>query len=160
MVFLLDLDAPFGAANRSYSPILHYMAASSSGNTTAIAPYIPPQPPAGSPDHRYVLLAYMQSSDSPVPFVFPKSFEKILNGQEGRLLFDLEGFVKAAGLGDLMSANYFLVGSEAAGNATEPAAPGNGTQSQPQPYEGKAVRIEGMTLAGLVVVAIGMMALV
>jgi hypothetical protein len=154
---ILDLDAPFGSPNRSYSPILHYLAITpSASNGTAIASYIPPKPPVGSPDHRYVVLGYTFSSDAPVPFVLPKEFEKIKGGIEGRVLFDLAGFVEAAKLEKLVAANWFLVGSEAGGNGTGPA-PGNDTK--PEPYEGNAGRNDGMTLAGLVAAVVGMVAL-
>jgi len=159
LVLILDLDAPFGSLNRTYSPILHYMALSTStSNTTAIASYIPPKPPAGSPDHRYVILAYTLSSDSPVPFVLPKAFEKVQSGIEGRVLFDIKGFVEAVSLEELVAANWFLVGSAAGGNGTT-SVPGNGTKSEPEPYTSMAVRMNSMALTGLMAVVAGMMAL-
>lgn len=127
---MLDLDAPFAAQNRSFSPFLHWITTSSNQSVVA---YGGPQPPEGSPDHRYVFLAYSLPSNTTGAFVMPTGFEEVGSTIESRAIFDLKGFVDGSGLKGLISANWFTVSTASAPNANE-------TTSEPEPYEGVSVR--------------------
>jgi hypothetical protein len=111
---MLDLDAPGGRANNSLSPILHWLESIPAGITMlaenqtsihAIAPYIQPNPPAGSGPHRYVILQLENPNPKfKVPAGFAESYETI----ESRLKFDVAGFIKAGDF-QLLSATWFTV---------------------------------------------------
>ncbi|OQU94575.1 hypothetical protein CLAIMM_00916 [Cladophialophora immunda] len=88
LVLMVDLDAPDGAANRSLSPLLHWLQQSiparlpaissnfSAPADTAVAPYYMPQPPPGSGPHRYVILAFDQPQKT---FRLPANFTQFSN---------------------------------------------------------------------------------
>jgi citrate synthase len=69
------------------------------------AKYIAPSPPPGSA-HRYVQILFEQPGD----FSFPREFEKYLDKKsEARLGFEIKEFINAAGLGEPVAGNWFLV---------------------------------------------------
>lgn len=103
---MIDLDAPTPAEN-SYSPLLHWLtaipAATSSQTSEAVAPYMGPAPPAGSPPHRYVLLDLSNLlPEFELPSGFPDSFATV----ESRVMFDPAGFMER-GQFELLGASWF-----------------------------------------------------
>lgn len=113
VLLMVDLDAPGGITNHTFSPFLHWLipvsAASSEipkGETSAtpVAPYIGPAPPVGTGKHRYVFL--LLSVPSPV-FQWPESFPAFDAAKvESRILFDVEKFARAGGF-QPVAANWF-----------------------------------------------------
>ncbi|CAG9988327.1 unnamed protein product [Clonostachys byssicola] len=109
VVAMLDLDAPMGDADRSYSPLLHWMASIPSGDKSSatakdVAPYAGPQPPVGYGPHRYVLLLL---TDPSAEFHLPSGFENQTYADvTSRLQFPLEKFL-AAGNFQVTAANWF-----------------------------------------------------
>lgn len=71
--------------------------------TNSGAPYVGPQPNPG-PSHSYVILLFRQ----PPIYKFPQCFDTIFPiSVETRGGFDLPAFIKIAGLGELLGANWF-----------------------------------------------------
>ena len=108
---MIDLDAPGGMRNQSYSPLLHWLVAVPAGTTSlaynssaGIAPYIGPAPTAGDGPHRYVVLAF----ESPeTKFVVPAAYANLTFADiTQRLLFNVTKFVDEAAL-QTVSANWF-----------------------------------------------------
>lgn len=110
----LDLHAPFPSLP-ILGPILHGMQTgltASSGSPqlgTDVSPivrYVPPGPPPFSGPHRYVFLLYEEPADFDA-----KKFKPQGEGQEfprlQRIRFDINGFVKEAGLGDVLAGGWF-----------------------------------------------------
>jgi phosphatidylethanolamine-binding protein len=87
---LVDPDAPY-PNNPIYKYILHLMVVN---NTQTIVPYMSPNPPPGSPPHRYILYLYRQS-------------RPIAPSAPPRRNFNLAEFVKSNGLQEIYS-TYFL----------------------------------------------------
>ncbi|KAJ9613416.1 hypothetical protein H2200_003358 [Cladophialophora chaetospira] len=119
LVLMIDLDAPFADANRSFSPLLHWLQPSISATlwtipdnytdskVPAIAPYIQAQPPIGSAPHRYVVLAFQQPQKHfSVPLGFLNYYDS--SDVETRFRFSVATFIKEAGL-KLVAANWFQV---------------------------------------------------
>lgn len=75
---------------------------SSPSATSASAPYIFPQPIPG-PAHKYITLLYQQ----PPNYRFPACLGSVVQSTKGRFGFDLEDFVRDAGLGEPVAANWF-----------------------------------------------------
>ena len=72
--------------------------------TNTGAPYVGPQPNPG-PSHSYVILLFRQPPD----YKFPNCFDSIFPiSVETRGGFDLRLFIKMAGLGEPLAANYFM----------------------------------------------------
>ncbi|KAJ6513846.1 phosphatidylethanolamine-binding protein [Mycena vitilis] len=69
---------------------------------TTITAYAGPGPASGSGPHRYVVLLYAQPSQ----FAPPANLSAPVDGVHK---FDLNGYVKDSGLGDIVAANYFTV---------------------------------------------------
>ncbi|KAJ7684825.1 phosphatidylethanolamine-binding protein [Mycena polygramma] len=69
---------------------------------TTITAYAGPGPASGSGPHRYVVLLYAQPSQ----FAPPANLSAPVDGVHK---FDLSGYVKDSGLGDIVAANYFTV---------------------------------------------------
>ncbi|KAF2807391.1 PEBP-like protein [Mytilinidion resinicola] len=119
LLLMLDLDAPYSSLNRSLAPYLHWLQpdlslAATDSSTPAVAPYVAPAPPPGSPEHRYVLFAFSQPPSS-APFVMPEGYEGYGKGEglaSNRTIFDLAGFAQAAGLGEPVAADWFKVAPE------------------------------------------------
>ncbi|CAG9951076.1 unnamed protein product [Clonostachys rosea f. rosea IK726] len=112
VVVMLDLDPPLADEDRKYAPLLHWLTAIPSGvsslaandtTTEAIAPYVPPQPPAGSAPHRYVTLLLKDTRDK---FSAPAGFEGPYEDLFARVNFDLDGFIKAGGF-EIEAAHWF-----------------------------------------------------
>ncbi|KAJ6547296.1 phosphatidylethanolamine-binding protein [Mycena capillaripes] len=74
----------------------------SNASSTAITAYAGPGPTSGSGPHRYVVLLYAQ----PSTFKAPADLSAPVDGVHK---FDLNGYVKDSGLGDIVAANYFTV---------------------------------------------------
>lgn len=114
LLLALDLDAPFPFLP-VLGPILHGMlpglkASAGSSELSAEAPpvagYIGPAPPPLSGPHRYVFFLYEQ------PAAFDaKNFTPQKEGQAfpmtQRIRFDLDNFVKEAGLGEVLAGGWF-----------------------------------------------------
>ena len=114
----IDLDGPFPSFS-ILSPILHWIqpslhpAPSEDGTTTIlkanapfIANWIGPEPPPGSSPHRYVFLLYEQPEEFEVHRYTSEGGKEM--GIWGRVRFDLDGFAREIGLGEVVAANYFL----------------------------------------------------
>ena len=120
---MVDLDTPFGAANHSFAPFLHWLQpgvkndcrnnwsrpcllniSSDTATQAPVVPWLQPSPPPTSPVHRYVVLAYQQDCGD---FKMPSGFEGY--GPANRTTFDIEGFQKAADLGCPVAASWFEV---------------------------------------------------
>lgn len=110
---MVDLDAPGGAADNSYSPLLHWLTPVDSGITSlpdnetitdAFAPYVGPAPPVGTGPHRYVVLLFANPSST---FKVPPSFQDLnpANISE-RTVFNIQKFAKEGGF-QLEAANWF-----------------------------------------------------
>lgn len=113
MVVALDLDAPFPSFT-ALGPILHWIqpgfkASESTQTLTSTDPfvsnYIGPAPPPFSGPHRYVFYLYEQ----------PEGFDGKKHAPPGgkpvattsRMRYDLDEWVKKAGLGQPIAVNYF-----------------------------------------------------
>nr|ULT85517.1 maleidride PEBP type 1 [Wicklowia aquatica] len=111
IIFLIDPDV---IQSGNATTILHwyqpdYRISSSTGffipPTTKGAEYVGSQPPSGS-KHRYVFLLFEQ----PPSYVFPQCFESIFPVMvPTRAGFDIELFMRVAGLDDPVAANWFAV---------------------------------------------------
>lgn len=111
MVFMIDPDV---VADGKATTFLHWYQADLlkdpySGqlfnHSVNGAPYVGPGPPPG-PSHRYILLLFVQ----PYGFVFPECFSDVLPlTKPARQGFNIEQFIKVAGLGKPIAANYFRV---------------------------------------------------
>lgn len=109
LIMMLDLDAP-DAVNNSYSPALHWLLPVPLGKdestSTAVAPYIGPEPGAGTGPHRYVLLLFTDPSST---FTLPPSFANLTFNSSvtpDRLVFGVEKFVREGNF-TIEAANYF-----------------------------------------------------
>ena len=101
-------------ASLSFHPLL--------STTPPLASYIKPKPPAGSGPHRYTELLYSQPAD----FSIPVNYARFFGPDSTRTSFNLSSFVRDAGLGKPVAANYFLAeNSTVRGNQTA----GTGTSS-------------------------------
>lgn len=125
---MLDLDTPYASQNRSLSPFVHWIGTSSN---QSVIQYGGPEPPAGSPDHRYVLLSYTLPANATGTLVVPTGFEEVGSTIASRANFDLAGFVQKSNLLGPTEANWFVV--SAAGNKTGV-----------EPFEGSAMRPTGI----------------
>ncbi|KAF2492059.1 PEBP-like protein [Lophium mytilinum] len=154
MFVMLDLDVPSRTGPRQ--TLLHAMeagfkastkrAASSTSILTssgkALAPYIGPSPPVETPafGHRYVQLLFAEPDNFAVPASQTAAVSK-------RIGFDINAFMKDAGLVEPVAANFFVVeGKQEAGASgtaaasVGPTATGSGgiSKSTLQPFEGGA----------------------
>ncbi|KAI9172712.1 hypothetical protein HJFPF1_02224 [Paramyrothecium foliicola] len=132
VIVMFDIDAPFGPTNNTFSPILHWIVAVPAGTTTlaenqtsinATVPYLPPNPPAGSVPHRYIILELRNpNTNFEMPAGFPETFE----APESRIRFNVSGFIEAGGF-QLSSATWFTV--ESANNTVPPQSAASLTAS-------------------------------
>ncbi|KAH7320619.1 phosphatidylethanolamine-binding protein [Stachybotrys elegans] len=125
IVLMVDLDAPRGPSNSTWSPILHWLIAVPAGQSqlsenqtlvSATAAYFAPAPPEGTGPHRYVVLELENPSGSfEIPSGFPTAYQTV----ESRLRFNVSRFVQE---GDfrLVGANWFTV--EYSNTTTPPSA--------------------------------------
>jgi hypothetical protein len=108
---MVDLDVPL---NGTRVQLLHWMAANvtlassnSSGVTplnipVGIAPYVQPSPPVGDVPHAYTFILFSQ----PANFSVPAQYAGVV---QTRIAFNTSQFVKDAGLGEPLAANYMRV---------------------------------------------------
>lgn len=136
VVLMVDPDAPSPDAPTAGN-ILHWLAADMRATTAAqdfgplkgqsvltnstpnAVPFAPPGPPPASAAHRYVLYAFEQPEEE---FELPEEFAQF--SATNRAMFDLEGFIEAAGLGEPVAANFLFVSRQEAVPGTFVAAPG------------------------------------
>ena len=107
---MLDLDTPFAHLDRSFAPYMHWITLPSSSPIL----YVPPNPRPGSPDHRYVFLAYEMPAGE---FGMPKGFEHVGKDLMSKANFDLKGFAESAGLKGPVAANWVTVSAREAEKA-------------------------------------------
>jgi hypothetical protein len=108
---MVDLDVPL---NGSRVQLLHWMAANvtlassnSSGATllnvpAGVVPYIQPSPPVGDVPHAYTFVLFSQ----PANFSIPAQYAGLA---QNRIAFNTSQFLKDAGLGQPLAANYMRV---------------------------------------------------
>lgn len=113
MVVTLDLDAP-APSFTILGPILHWIQSgfkvSQSTNTLTstdpfIVDYIGPAPPPLSGPHRYVFYLYEQPADFDAKKHAPADGKQV--GNLSRMRYDMDAWVKTAGLGQPIAVNYF-----------------------------------------------------
>ncbi|KAI9714785.1 MAG: hypothetical protein M1820_000074 [Bogoriella megaspora] len=109
----IDLDAPTPSIN-FLAPILHWIqpgfkAAQDSDALTSsdafVANYIAPSPPPISSSHRYLFILYEQPEGFNGKDFAPPDGKPL--GNTSRMRFDLDAWIKKAGLGQPIAANYF-----------------------------------------------------
>lgn len=113
VVVMVDIDAPGGPANNSFSPFLHWLTPVGSGlkslpnnqsASDAFASYVGPAPPVGSGPHRYIVLLF---TDSATTFHMPASFKDLdPSNLNDRAVFDVEKFADEGGF-QLAAASWF-----------------------------------------------------
>ncbi|KAI0146389.1 PEBP-like protein [Xylariaceae sp. FL1272] len=116
----IDLDAPFTSVN-FLSPILHGLHADLvagplgddgfaplQGTTEWMVPYIGPGPPPPSGPHRYVFLVFEQPKELDTAKIKSKLGFGEAVGMWPRIRWDQVGFEKKLGLGEALTATYFL----------------------------------------------------
>jgi phosphatidylethanolamine-binding protein (PEBP) family uncharacterized protein len=152
---MVDLDVP---RNGTRVQLLHWLVTnvtignrnSSSGGTplsipTGFAPYLQPSPPVGDVPHAYTFIVFPQ----PDNFSIPAQYADVANNRVG---FNTSQFVKDAGLGAPLAANYIQV-QNLTGAATttyppaRPTATGARNSSAPAAFPGAAqsVMVGGVT---------------
>ena len=133
---MLDLDVPINKT--TVVPFLHWMVKdittttdhqlSKPQNSSTIAPYITPAPPAGTGEHTYVLALFQQ----PANFVIPSSFASIAppKTESDRLEFNITKFMAAAHLSPPVAATNWkelnTTTTEKANSSATASATGNG----------------------------------
>jgi hypothetical protein len=141
IVLLVDTDVP---RNGTRVQLLHWLISNASlsndgltvpDESTALAGYRQPSPPVGDVAHAYTALLFAQ----PANFSVPAEFTGVL---QSRVFFNTDAFVKAAGLGSPLAANYFRV-QNTSGIATQsfppPASTPTNGPSPPTEFPGAAV---------------------
>lgn len=117
ILICLDLDAPFPSFG-VLGPILHaiqpgYKALESESQPPStlktdepfVANYIGPAPPPGSSPHRYAFFLYEQPVEFDGKKFAPPDGKPL--GNMNRMRFDLDSWEKKAGLGNMISMNFF-----------------------------------------------------
>ncbi len=156
---MIDIDAP-SRINTSLAQVIHwtqpgYSSASSKdgsyfplvSTSPVVVPYAGPAPSPGSGSHRYVFSLFPQ----PANFTNPKAYAGF--SAQNRTRFNMTDYVKQAGLGPIVAANYF------AAENTNATGGGNGTVA---PFRGGAVEMNSFPLSllvGLTVVIMGFLAI-
>lgn len=111
IVLLVDLDAPHGASNNSFSPYLHWLLevpkgttqVSAQHNLSAVAEYVSPNPPVGYGPHRYVALLLADAHPNiTMPGVEGVNFTDLFS----RARFDVKDFIHQ-GSYKTVAANWF-----------------------------------------------------
>jgi hypothetical protein len=115
LVLMIDLDVP---RNDTTVPLLHWyqpdFIIKDKSRALSVqhfskrqkAKYIAPSPPPGDSAHRYVQILFEQ----PDRYIFPPGFDKYLGkNPEARMGFEIKEFIRAAGLGEPVAGNWFLV---------------------------------------------------
>lgn len=108
------------------SEILFYDESAPNATTATGAPYIAPNPPAGDIAHKYTFLMYRQ----PAGFEIPSEFASINPPAtvNDRIGFDVDAFVRAAGLVDIIGATWFQVQNNATDDSSSSSG-GSGSSS-------------------------------
>ncbi|MDI1484872.1 MAG: hypothetical protein OHK93_000006 [Ramalina farinacea] len=183
-LIMLDLDIAVNATFRT--TLVQWMAqglvnegssqnlsAASTEQDSIIAPYISPNPMAGTGKHRYLILLFAQ----PPQFQFPEAFDYLNRptNETLRAALNVTKFAAAAGLGELVGATYWLEQSVNAtsngttgptGSATGSAAasrtlgPGTSLTPAPSPFTGTGHRLRSGALLTAGVSAVCTLALV
>ncbi|ORY67021.1 phosphatidylethanolamine-binding protein, partial [Pseudomassariella vexata] len=120
LILMVDPDAPT-PSNPTRRFFLHWLATSMTQNTTASSPqtgralinstpaqvpYRGPAPPSTSSAHRYILYAFAQ----PENFAIPDAYSGFSN--ENRSDFNLDNFIKDAGLARPAAGEFYYVSSQ------------------------------------------------
>lgn len=164
---MIDIDAP-SRTNTSLAQVIHwtqpgYISASSKNGSyfplistsSTVVPYAGPAPPPGSGSHRYVFSLFKQ----PANFTNPKAYAGF--SARNRTRFNTTDYVKQAGLGPIVAANYFVAENMnvTGANGTSGTGSGNGTAA---PFRGDAVATSSSRLSlvlGLTVATMGLLAM-
>ncbi|VUC23455.1 unnamed protein product [Clonostachys rosea] len=151
VVTMLDLDAPMGDADRSYSPLLHWLASIPAGGKSSatakdVAPYAGPQPPVGYGPHRYVLLLL---TDPSADFHLPPGFEnQTYSDVTSRLAFPLDKFL-AAGNFQVTAANWFTTENTTATSTNSTGPTNSSTTSTSAPVTAGASSLQASVIGAL-----------
>lgn len=164
---MIDLDAP-SRTNTSLAQVIHWIqpgynsAPLKNGSyfplistSPVVVPYAGPAPPPGSGSHRYVFSLFKQ----PANFTNPKAYAEF--NAQNRTHFNTTDYIKQAGLGPIVAANYFAAENKNAtgANGTSGIGSGNGTAA---PFRGDAVEPSSSRLSlvlGLTVATVGLLAM-
>jgi phosphatidylethanolamine-binding protein (PEBP) family uncharacterized protein len=148
---MVDLDVP---RNGTRVQLLHWMAANvtlgssnSSGATplnipVGVVPYLQPSPPVGDVPHAYTFIVFPQ----PANFSVPAQYADLAQNRVG---FNTSQFLKDAGLGQAIAANYIRVQ-----NLTGTAAFPGGAQSSTVGGVSFWVGLSTALLAGVAAIAL------
>ncbi|KAH8588818.1 phosphatidylethanolamine-binding protein [Bisporella sp. PMI_857] len=128
-LIMIDPDArlPNGTARQ----VLHWLQGNITSqtpfvlnNASATAIYRPPGPPPEVPTraHRYIQLLFAK------PLVVPEAFSAAI---QARIGFDVESFVAAADLGEVVAANYYLARNDSLVSNGTSSAGGNQSTTLP-----------------------------
>jgi phosphatidylethanolamine-binding protein (PEBP) family uncharacterized protein len=147
VLLMVDIDVP---RNGTRVPLLHWMVTNvtlaggnrqsgplSIGNSPI--PYLQPSPPVGDVPHAYTFIVFPQ----PANFSVPPQYLAIAQNQANRVGFNITQFLKDAGLGQALAANYIRV-QNLTGTPTTTYPPARPTQSAagntstPAPFTGAA----------------------
>jgi hypothetical protein len=90
--------------------------ANSTSEAKVIASYIAPAPSSGT--HNYTLFLFDQPSNFSIPSAYESYMETTAHTPYNRLNLPLENFIKQAGLGKPVAANYFRVTAASNSSAT------------------------------------------
>jgi hypothetical protein len=88
----------------------------STSEAKVIASYIAPAPSSGT--HNYTLFLFDQPSNFSIPSAYESYMETTAQTPYNRLNLPLENFIKQAGLGKPVAANYFRVSAASNSSAT------------------------------------------
>jgi hypothetical protein len=142
---MVDLDVP---RNGTRVQLLHWMAANvtlGSGNSSGatplnipvgVVPYLQPSPPVGDVPHAYTFIVFPQ----PANFSVPAQYADLAQNRVG---FNTSQFLKDAGLGQALAANYIRVQNLTGTPTTtyppaRPTASASQTSSSPAAFTGGA----------------------
>jgi len=169
ILIMIDIDAPSRTnTTGSLAQVIHwiqpgYISASLKNGSyfllvstsPVVVPYAGPAPPPGSGSHRYVLSLFKQ----PASFTNPKAYAGF--NAQNRTHFNTTDYVKQAGLGPIVAANYFTSENKnvTGANGTSGTGSGNGTAA---PFRGDAIETSSSRLSlvlGLTVATVGLLAM-
>lgn len=133
VLLMVDLDVP---RNGTRVQLLHWMVTNVTigGNSqsgplnigNSPVPYLQPSPPVGDVPHAYTFIIFPQ----PANFSVPPQYAAIADNQANRVGFNTSQFLKDAGLGQALAANYIRV-QNLTGTPTTTYPPARPTQSAP-----------------------------